>query len=185
MYELPRCQGIASTRFADSRHRKVTKINLSLVSRSSIVIGLRLGRWRARVSGSVLRAMVVQRKEKRICYPLYGAACFLRGLGVSRGSQAPIHIQLYVAMRANERSATSRSAAVRLRARVSGYNLAFAFIFIFVYIYMRLFREGGRLGHRQGARAHAESYALGPEISVVTAATVDVPVRTVVQVRRV
>lgn len=49
-------------------------------------------------------------------------------------------------------------------------------------------RRKGRpheLGHRKGARAHAEAHSFGAEISAVAAAAVDVPVRAVVQVRRV
>ena len=42
-----------------------------------------------------------------------------------------------------------------------------------------------KLGHRQGARPHAETHALRSEIPVVTTAAVDVPVRSVVQIRRV
>lgn len=42
-----------------------------------------------------------------------------------------------------------------------------------------------RLGHREGARANSEAHALRPEVSAVAAATVNVPVRTVVQVRRI
>jgi len=48
--------------------------------------------------------------------------------------------------------------------------------------------QGGgrsRLGHREGARAHSEAYALRSEVPVVAATAVDVSVWTVVQVRRV
>lgn len=42
-----------------------------------------------------------------------------------------------------------------------------------------------QLGHREGARAHSEAHTFGPEVSVVAAAAVNVPVRTIVQVRRI
>lgn len=41
------------------------------------------------------------------------------------------------------------------------------------------------LGHREGACAHPEADALRSEVAIVAAAAVDVPIRTVVQVRRV
>lgn len=43
----------------------------------------------------------------------------------------------------------------------------------------------GLLGHREGARAHAESNAPGSEVATVASAAVDVAVRAVVKIRRV
>ncbi|TGZ45824.1 Uncharacterized protein DBV15_02623 [Temnothorax longispinosus] len=42
-----------------------------------------------------------------------------------------------------------------------------------------------QLGHREGACAYSEAHAFGPKIPAVAAAAVNVPVRTVVQVRRI
>lgn len=44
---------------------------------------------------------------------------------------------------------------------------------------------GGQLGHREGARAHPEAHTLGPKVPAVAAAAVDVPVRAVVEIRRI
>lgn len=41
------------------------------------------------------------------------------------------------------------------------------------------------LGHCKSARAHSEAHALRPEVPVVATATVDVPIRTIVEIRRV
>lgn len=42
-----------------------------------------------------------------------------------------------------------------------------------------------KLGHREGTRAHSEAHAFRPKVPAVAAAAVDVPVRAVVQVRRI
>lgn len=41
------------------------------------------------------------------------------------------------------------------------------------------------LGHCEGARAYSETHALRPEVPAVATATVDVPVRAIVEIRRV
>lgn len=115
---------------------------------------------------------------------------FRHFVGVSRGVRR-LYIYIFLYTRINEEpSAVSLATVLVVYSAVyGGYNYIYVYIYIYIYIYMRLVSSVStflkKLGHRQGTRPHAEAYTLRPEIPVVTATAVNVPVRGIVQIRRV
>lgn len=65
------------------------------------------------------------------------------------------------------------------------FFLRFLFVCLFIYFFFLVFKNDIILGHRQGTRAHAESYTSWSEVSTVASATVDLAVGSVVEIRRV